>query len=391
MSGLIFPIHPILKSKLVKPDILPLDQELKDCKVKIDEFHEHKKEKEDFYGKTSNQLDPFNFYRKQLKSFITPEASITNAWLKCWEMVHVFQLIPYEGSMKIFCNAELPGAFLFALHHFIYTKTRVTYDWVANSLFPSNENGNENILGDYFGIYKNFPDKWLMSKECNGDVTNPDIIKKIRETCGRTIDLYTSDIGIGLTHETFNMQEQIEAPLHLGQTLCGLQTLKIGGHMVCKTFMFFYPFSISLMYLTSLCFTEFFIHKPQTSRPNNSEVYVIGKGFIHNHHTEYIINLFTDILSSWNISYMDTYMVDVPEDFYLKIVNASTMIYKRQMAGIYKQIETINDLYLHRNKLVRDTSLFKSEQIRLQEWKKMFPIPKLDPKSSLFTVFKQFK
>ena len=60
-------------------------------------------------------------------------------------------------DMSIFCNAELPGAFIYAIHHYIQTKTNTTYDWCANSLLSD----DISILGDEFGLFKRFPEKWF--------------------------------------------------------------------------------------------------------------------------------------------------------------------------------------------------------------------------------------
>jgi cap1 methyltransferase len=51
-----------------------------------------------------------------------------------------------------------------------------------------------------------------------------------------------------------------------------------GGHFVCKLFDVFTPFSVGLLYLLYVCFERITLHKPLTSRPANSERYVICKG-----------------------------------------------------------------------------------------------------------------
>lgn len=325
-------------------------------------------------------IDPFSFYKKIAQRQVSPDRSMTNAWLKCWEIVHEFGLIPSSGHINLFCNAELPGAFLFAIHHYIKTKTRTTYDWLANSLYPS----DGSILGDEFGLVKRYPDQWLMSKEHNGDVTKPDMIQRMEDRCQGTVDLYTSDIGIGLDHNTFLKQEEMEAPLNLGQIICGLRTLRQGGHLVCKTFMFFSPFSMSLLYLTSQCFDEFCIYKPETSRAANSEVYMVGKGFRMN---QDIISKLMHTLTTWTSEYMNEYMVPVPEDFYLTMVLALNRIYKRQIRYIHQNIDTVQQLYMSESppdfKHVSATPFCKNEQVRLTQWKKRFYIPFLHARESL--------
>lgn len=376
-------IHPIQESELVTPNRLLLEADLLKTKKSIDEFHLFDKEKVSYYEKASRIMDPFSFYKSTVKQNVSPVNSMTNAWLKCWEMIHVFELLPQSGHSLVFCNAELPGAFLFAIHHFMNTKSRGTYDWMANSLYPS----DGAILGDQFGLYSRYPKKWCMTSDGvhNGDVTSMDTIERLKQMTRQQVDLYTSDIGIEMTHETFDKQEEIEAPLHLGQIICGLQTLKEGGHLVCKTFMFFSPFSMSLLYLTSLCFKEFFIYKPETSRPGNSEVYWIGKAYLRN---EEIIELFMNTLSTWKKEYMDIYLKPIPEEAYLKIVLASYRIFGRQIGFIEEMVGTVKSLY-HKKipcnfKPISYTQLFKKEQQRLQHWISRFSIPYLHPSYSLF-------
>jgi cap1 methyltransferase len=62
--------------------------------------------------------------------------------------------------------------------------------------------------------------------------------------------------------------------------MCALSVLRVGGNFVCKLFDLFTPFSVGLVYLMYLCFDSISIHKPVTSRPANSERYIICKGAI---------------------------------------------------------------------------------------------------------------
>jgi hypothetical protein len=215
-----------------------------------------------------------------------------------------------------------------------------------------------------------------MNKDQNGDVTRLETVLSVQERCENKIQLYTSDIGIEMTHETFERQEEIEAPLNLGQILCGLVSLAEGGNLICKTFMFFSPFSQSLIYLTSLCFDEFFIYKPETSRTGNSEVYLVGKGFRAN---EDIIQLFSHKLETWTADYMNEYMVPIPEDAYLKLFYALHRIYSTQIQFIEAMVTTVRRLF-HAGKPstffhVSKTALWRDEQKRLKEWEQRYPIP----------------
>ncbi|KAI1240656.1 hypothetical protein IHE44_0009092 [Lamprotornis superbus] len=75
-----------------------------------------------------------------------------------------------------------------------------------------------------------------------------------------------------------NLQEILSKQLMLCQFLTALSIVRTGGNFVCKTFDLFTPFSVGLVYLLYCCFERVCIFKPVTSRPANSERYVVCKG-----------------------------------------------------------------------------------------------------------------
>lgn len=227
--------------------------------------------------------------------------AVTNAWLKMYEMTTEMGLVlavrapavddpDHTHVLRAFCNAELPGAFICALNHYLcvwHPETR--FEWVGSSLYPDPGNTagqapgevSGEILGDYYGLYAHNPDRWLMSPKMRGDVTNTADIRALvagAKTRLGEIDLYTSDAGIGVSDD-YARQEELTARIHLGQILVGLMTLRAGGAMVVKTYTFVHPSSISLMAVCASVFDSFYVTKPVTSRPTNSEVYIIGLGF----------------------------------------------------------------------------------------------------------------
>jgi hypothetical protein len=84
-------------------------------------------------------------------------------------------------------------------------------------------------------------------------------------------------VGINLTDP--NKAEEETASVNYGQVLTGLLSLAVGGHFVSKQFTFVTPFSRSLIAIVASLFEETYITKPKTSRPLNSEVYLVGKWF----------------------------------------------------------------------------------------------------------------
>lgn len=378
---------------------IPLDLERRKAIANnnIDAFHKNDPKKIEFYNICSGFLDQFKHYMKMEQRDKRQTKNFTNAWIKCWEMVHFYHLIPKDHSddFTVFCNAEFPGAFIFAINQYIKTKTdNKNYKWFANSLWPGKEEGKEdNILGDSFGLYKKYKDHWMMNgKDASGDVTDPNMIRIITERLSGKVDLYTSDIGIGTPYDQANNQESLEAHLNLGQVVCALRSLKEGGSMVCKTFMFFKPMTMSLLYLLTSVFTQFSVSKPMTSRPANAEIYLIGKGYRSN---EVVTNKLEELLFNWDITKMKYWIIPVPRSFYLQIVYSLYYLYQRQTYFVQKNLEFVENEY----KLVggkypnimqifsrKGTENYKELSLRQQivnVWKRQYPIIQIEESDKL--------
>ena len=74
------------------------------------------------------------------------------------------------------------------------------------------------------------------------------------------------------------VQEWLMRRLALCQCCLALQLLRAGGNFVCKLFDIFTPFVSDLCYLMSLAFERTCLCKPLTSRPANSERYLVCLG-----------------------------------------------------------------------------------------------------------------
>jgi len=388
---IIFKIEPTqLSSIKINNCFISLDDDLEREKVNIDIFHNYhlNKEKSDYYNLSIKFLDKMKLYSKEVQKKVHISGSITNAWMKCWEMIHVFELVPKNHSnFTIFCNAEFPGAFILALNHFIKTETsNKQYEWYANSLWPTDDTKHKEIFKDHFKLYEKYKNRWLMTPENKGDITDLKMIKIIEDRLSEKVDLYTSDIGTGVEEN----QEINETIYNLGQVICGLKTLKDGGTMVCKMFTFFKPFNISLLKQLSKVFKEFYITKPMASRPANSEIYVIGKGYTKN---QDIIDLLVQYLIDWKEETVYDFIEPISEDFYLKTVYMLYYIYERQIYFLKKNMCFVKALY--EKKINKFFQIFKIQSLKDQvddlsnrqgivdEWKNIFPIPFLEKRDDL--------
>nr|CAH8847081.1 unnamed protein product [Trichobilharzia regenti] len=75
----------------------------------------------------------------------------------------------------------------------------------------------------------------------------------------------------------YNLQEVSCKQLFVCQCLCALMILRPGGHFLMKLFDTFTEFTTGLIYIMGHLFEEIFIVKPVTSRPANSEKFLICK------------------------------------------------------------------------------------------------------------------
>ena len=98
----------------------------------------------------------------------------------------------------------------------------------------------------------------------------------LRHTHGKGVAFCMADGGFEVAGKE-NLQEVLSARLYLCQFLMALTVLRVEGHFVCKLFDTFTPFSVGLIYLMHRAFKEVAIVKPVTSRPANSERYLICK------------------------------------------------------------------------------------------------------------------
>ena len=206
--------------------------------------------------------------------------AVTNAWLKIYEIVTQMHLLDGVETPKVFANAELPGAFVSGLNHYLQTRGR-HMEWAASSLHPP-AHGQHTVLGDHYGLYAHNRGRWLMDPEMVGDVTDVRNLAALADRAaavlGGKADLYTSDAGIDVT-DAYNDQEALTARIHLGQVVAGLMALGVGGALVVKTYTYTSPYSVAIAAVVAAAFEATYVVKPQTSRPTNAETYLVGVGY----------------------------------------------------------------------------------------------------------------
>ncbi|XP_053687251.1 cap-specific mRNA (nucleoside-2'-O-)-methyltransferase 1-like [Sabethes cyaneus] len=174
------------------------------------------------------------------------------------------------------------------------------------------------------------------------DLENIDELAKyvLEQTGGEGVHVMMADGGFSVEGNE-NMQEVLSKPLYLYQLLVALKIVRTGGHCVVKLFDLFTPFSVGLLYLISKCFDKISICKPNSSRPANSERYLVCKW--KKHDTElickhlYTINDFLQRNSSQNYDILELVPLKVLKEdstFYRYICNSNNELGTAQISGL---------------------------------------------------------
>jgi cap1 methyltransferase len=151
--------------------------------------------------------------------------------------------------------------------------------WEAKGFGFTLRSENDFKLHDFFvGPPETFSPFYGINED--GNVYDPENIKSfeelIKDETESGVHFMMADGGFSVEGQE-NIQEILSKQLYLAQCLVALSILRTKGHFVVKLFDLFTPFSVSLIYLMYKCFSKICICKPNTSRPANSERYLVCK------------------------------------------------------------------------------------------------------------------
>ena len=150
-----------------------------------------------------------------------------------------------------------------------------------------------------------------------------------------------------------NIQEILSKQLYLCQFLTALGILRVGGHFVCKVFDLFTPFSMGLIYLMYMAFDAVCIFKPVTSRPANSERYLVCKelkdGTLQLFEYMFDLNEKINKLKGTNIDIREVVPLETlkrDENFFEYMLTSNNVLGARQILGLRKLITYVQNTNL---------------------------------------------
>lgn len=237
--------------------------------------------------------------------FVVRDPIINRAFYKYWEIINEFDIFDsYQDKNLILHCAEAPGGFIQGTNIFLQIDrintvekvekkhiidddgfiTRVKpvrrpkhdyriYSISLNKDLPQYKmynlpSYNRNIINKHVCI--------TYGKDETGDINNWENIRYIRTVSKENFYLITADGGFDEGTD-FNNKEQLHYSLILSEIYACIYLQNYNGHFILKVFDIFTETSIHLLYLLSICYQNVYVYKPKTSRPTNSEKYIVCK------------------------------------------------------------------------------------------------------------------
>jgi 23S rRNA U2552 (ribose-2'-O)-methylase RlmE/FtsJ len=307
--------------------------------------------------KISNLYELIHISNNKMKSeSISIYDPLSRSFFKLWEIINYFGLIMSREPIVTGHLAEGPGGFVEACLYYrqrllkiqplmdryygitLNPTTKEIPGWnKANSIIKQFK---RNIEVDY-GI------------DNTGDLYKVHNIRSFSRKIKKSVagaDLITADGGFDFS-VNFNKQEQLSHRLILAELLTGIKCQKMGGSFICKLFDSYSHLTAQLLYFISCLYDEMYLVKPLTSRPANSEKYMVAisyHGFNSNLEELYYISQLENILNQWDdiTSYNLTFssiFEQPPSDFYNRISLYNKLSFDEQNKYVARTLDIIKN------------------------------------------------
>lgn len=298
--------------------------------------------------KISNDFELIYLPNKKLKSSsVSKYEPLSRSYFKLWEIIQDFNLINNNVPIKAAGLAEGPGGFIEAIINFRKKfKNTCKLDSVFGITLRSCDKDipGWNKASNFLKKNENVKVHYGLDK--TGNIYNIDNIKSFSELFNNDADLVTADGGFDFS-TNFNKQEQSSLRIIFCEIVAALSIQKKGGAFVCKVYDTYTHVSISFLFLLSCLYNTVTITKPVTSRPANSEKYLVCQGFkgisdILLKKLHIIVKCWSFIDSKEQHIYRIMNMDSIPDDFINKVLEYNTSYFNHQVVNIEKTLKYID-------------------------------------------------
>jgi 23S rRNA U2552 (ribose-2'-O)-methylase RlmE/FtsJ len=252
-----------------------------ELKSKIDERDNSK-----LWDKAKRRVNPYelvnvlgtNILQNEKISKHENYVPLSRAFFKLTEIFLSIDIVPdkYKSTPGVIANiAEGPGGFIEALY-----KQRTVMGLQDTFYGITLQSKNRNIPG--WEQLQRRKKHFLNNKNVilkTGNLYNvKTVLKYSKLFTKQKAWLVTCDGGFDYSND-FNNQETNSRKIIYAEITTTLLIQEKSGSMVCKMFDLFTKFSLQIIYLLTLLYEQVYIVKPLTSRPANSEKYIVATRF----------------------------------------------------------------------------------------------------------------
>jgi 23S rRNA U2552 (ribose-2'-O)-methylase RlmE/FtsJ len=292
---------------------------------------------------------------------------ISRAYFKMLEIIQLFgdKIFELDKPFTTLHLAEGPGGFMECINNKLEDMKYTDYKMYGMTLMKEDKCVPSWKKSSYF-LEHNKNIEILCGKDGTGDLYNLDNIYDIMDRIKTKATIITGDGGFDFSTD-FNQQESMSFPLLYCQSLAALLCQKPGGMFILKFFDTYQTKTLQLIYLLHKCYKNVYFVKPYTSRPANSEKYLVCIDFLDNISREEIHKLLLDIpkigsTMNNNLEISKYNCEDI--EFYNSINNVNNITYERQREFINNTLDLYKDNKLEECK----ETLFKRQILTSSEW-----------------------
>ncbi len=285
------------------------------------------------------------YHRKKKNDSISKYIPLSRSYFKMWEIYYNYPIIekfPLNTKFHFAHLAEGPGGFMEASYNYIqYLRNK---NKIANkndiyqgiTLKPHNE-----YVPDWNKIKK------IFGKECNVNVNYgnlyiyEDVLEYVKKFDNNKAHIVTADGGFDYSSD-FNGQELNSCQIIYSEIAIALKILIEKGTFICKVFDLFTVPMIRLLTILQQNFEYVYIYKPESSRPANSEKYIICINFLNKMSEENKDELL-HIIKIWN-------NMNTLKDDEFKKNNFINFVNIKSNGNIIQQLDVYNKNYLESQK-----------------------------------------
>ncbi len=267
-------------------------------------YEEISREKEEIDKLNNNEIwdkmkkigNPFElifttYHRKRKNDSISKYIPLSRSYFKMWEIYHnfpIFQYFPLNTKFRLAHLAEGPGGFMEASYNYLqhirtshYHKTQLKQMMNKDiyhgiTLKPHNDyvpdwNKIKKIFGPENNVHVHYGNLYIYEDV----VRYVNLFKEPEERA----HIVTADGGFDYSAD-FNGQELNSCQIVFSEMVIALKVLAKHGTFICKVFDLFSIPMMKMLEILKQNFEYLYIYKPETSRPANSEKYIVCMNYL---------------------------------------------------------------------------------------------------------------